>query len=111
MQEPQTLYRVKFNDPQDKTPVEVVCRYVGPSDFLGLVTLQDFVFNDQRKHVILPAEDLARKRFAKTKRLHIPYHHIINVEEFDDEPADLHNLPFVRPVQLVPESGKPKHEH
>lgn len=93
------LYRVRFFDRNEKDLTEVVVRSVAPSELFGLVCLEDFVFNDQRKFIILPEEDAARKKFAKTERLHIPYHNLAYVEEFLDEPTDVRNLPFVREVR------------
>ena len=97
-------YRVKFVERDEKQPFEVVVTYVGPSEFFGLIALEGFVFSDQKKFVILPEEDVARKRFGKTTRLHVPYHKIVFVEEFDEEPADLKNLPFIR--EIPAESSK-----
>jgi hypothetical protein len=92
------LYRVRFIDQSERKTVEVVVQSVNVSEFMGLVVLENFVFNDNRKLVILPEEDAARTRYGKTDRLHIPYHSLVFVEEFDDEPADLKHLPFVREV-------------
>jgi hypothetical protein len=103
--EPKKHFRVRFLDRDEKQPMEVVVTHVGPSDFFGLVCLQGFVFNDNKKLVILPDEDQMRKRFGKTERLHIPYHNLVYVEEFNDTPADLKNLPFLKEVQ------KPEIEH
>lgn len=93
-----TLFRVRFQNREDQKPFEVVVRSVGPSDFLGMICLEEFVFQDQLKHVILPAEDEARKRFSKVDRIFIPYHSIIFIEEFQQEDPDLKNLPFIREI-------------
>ncbi len=93
------LYRVRFFDQSERKIVEVLVERVEPSDLAGLVLLQGFVFRDQTKLVILPEEDEARQRFSKTHKLHIPYHAISFVEEFEDAPADIHKLPFVRKVE------------
>lgn len=96
--ESERLYRVRFNSKDGKDPSEVTVKNVYPSDFMGLVTLEGFVFKDQTKMVILPEEDEIRKRFNKTERLHIPYHQLVFVEEYNEQPADLKNLPFVREI-------------
>ena len=67
------LYRVKFQERGEK-PTTVVVERFGPSDHFGLVALEGFVFFDQTKFVVLPEEDETRKRFAKTERLHLPFH-------------------------------------
>jgi hypothetical protein len=107
---PQKLFRVRFQDRDSKEPQEVVVTTVRPSEFFGLVTLEGFVFNDHKKIVILPNEDAARKRFGKTQRLHLPYHNLIYLEEFDEEPADVKHLPFVREVPLHDAASSPESE-
>lgn len=92
------LFRVRFIDQSERKSVEVVVESVNVSEFMGLVVLEKFVFNDNKKLVILPEEEEARSRYAKTERLHIPYHCLVFVEEFDEEPADLKHLPFVKEV-------------
>lgn len=101
------LYRVRFQNREDKKPLEVVVRSVDSSEFMGLLVLEGFVFDDATKHVILPTEEEARKRFRNTDKLHIPYHNILFVEEFTESDKDLKNLPFVREVSKAPgpESG------
>ncbi len=97
----QKLYRVKFIDRDSKDPkdpLEVIVSSVGASEYFGLIALEGFIFKDQKKYVILPGEDAIRKRFGKTDRLHIPYHNIIYVEEYFDEPTDIKNLPFIKEV-------------
>ena len=93
------LFQVRFSMKDEKEPWEVTAKSVYPSDFMGLITIEDFVFRDQTKMVILPEEDQARKRFGKTEKLHIPYHQLIFIEEVDEDPADVKNLPFVRAVE------------
>jgi hypothetical protein len=96
------IYRVRFRDGEGKDPIEVTCQTVRPSELFGLVVLENLIFRDNTKFVILPAEDEARKRFAKTGRIHVPYHQLVMVEEFDEAPADVTKLPFVREVTASP---------
>ena len=92
------LFRVKFQERNEKAPTVVVVETFGPSEHLGLVALEKFVFFDQTKFVVLPDEDEIRKRFGKTERLHLPYHVLLSVEEFYEDEPDLKNLPFIREV-------------
>ena len=96
------LFRVRFLHREEPKFLEVVVKSVQPSQFTGLLTLQDFVFHDQAKHVILPSEDEARKRFSRTHRLHIPFHNIVSIEEFESSPVDVKHLPFVKEIDLHP---------
>lgn len=93
------LYRVKFQGKGDKSPVEVVVAKAYSSEFLGLISLEGFVFGDTTKRVILPAEDDARKRFHTVDRLHVPYHNIIYIEEFQEAGPNLQELPFMRGLE------------
>ena len=96
------LYKVRFQIRDSKNIHEVVVQSVGSSEFLGLLTLEGFVFNDQKKQVILPTEDDARKRFGNVNRLHIPYHNILCIEEFTAEKTDLKKLPFIKGLDQDP---------
>ncbi len=98
MSKKRRLFRVKFQERHEKAPITVVVESFAPSEHFGLVCLEKFVFFDQTKFVVLPEEDETRKRFSKTERLHIPYHGLISVEEFDEDEPDLKNLPFIRPL-------------
>jgi hypothetical protein len=96
------LYRVKFQERQEKQPTVVVVEQVGPSEYFGLIALERFVFFDQTKFVVLPDEDEMRKRFSRTERLHLPYHVLLSVEEFLEDDLDLKHLPFIREVPIEP---------
>ena len=98
-------YRVKFLYKDEPKPLEVIVGHVEASEFLGLLCLEGFIFTDQTKHVILPSEDDARKRFANTNRLHIPYHNVVYIEEFTEQSPDLKNLPFIKEVEQPDPSG------
>ena len=89
-------YRVKFQNKGEKTPSEVTVQHVSSSEIMGCIVLEDFVFIDQKKHVILPTEDDARKRYKDVKKLHIPYMSIIAVEEVEAVETDLSSLPFLK---------------
>ena len=101
------LYRVSFHAKPESEPFEIVVESVTASDFMGLVSLNGLVFNDVTKQVILPQEDKARKRFGKVRRLHIPYHSIICIEEFEEAPLDVENLPYIRGIMGPDEPGEP----
>lgn len=93
------LYRVRFMTKDENKPIEVVVKKVVSSEFLGLIMLEDFVFSDQRQQVILPSEDKMKKQYSDTKRLHVPYHNIISIEEFIPSKLDVKNLPFMRAAE------------
>ncbi|MDQ3234439.1 MAG: DUF1820 family protein, partial [Pseudobdellovibrionaceae bacterium] len=82
------IYRVRFVEKSQSAPIEALVRHVEPSTLPGLVCLSEFVFKDATKMIILPEEDAASKRFRNTISMHIPYHNILFVEEFHEEPVD-----------------------
>lgn len=96
--EARRLYRVRFMDKDEKVAVTVVAQKVEVSQFFGHIAISGFVFDDRKRHIILPDEDNVRKRFSKTKRLHIPYHNVIFVEEFNEELPNLKKLPFIKEI-------------
>ena len=67
--------------------------------------MSEFVFKDSLKKIILPEEDKASKRFRKTESLHVPYHNILFVEKLYDDPVDLEQLPFLKPLESDPNGG------
>jgi hypothetical protein len=93
------LYRVRFMTKEDNKPVEIVVKRVASSEFLGLIMLEDFVFSDTQQHVLLPSEERARRQYADTKRLHVPYHNILSIEEFHANRLDLKKFPFLRTAE------------
>lgn len=93
------MYRVRFMTKDDTKPVEVIVKRVVSSEFLGLIMLEDFIFSDAKQHVVLPSEDKVRRQYTDTKRLHVPYHNILSIEEFIPNKVDVKNLPFIRTAE------------
>lgn len=91
-----TLYRIKFHEIKGDKGLEVLAENVYSSELVGLITISNLIFRDQTNHVILPTEDEARKRYANTKKLHLPYHSIISIEETTPEKTNLKKLPFLK---------------
>ena len=56
---------------------------------LAFVSLSDFVFQS-RSTLLNPQDEYAKKRFQKTKSLHISIYNIISVEEVGEENEGLH---------------------
>ena len=58
--------------------MRVVASKVEASQFFGHIAIAGFVFDDRKKH--------------------IPYHHVVFVEEFNEESPNLKKLPFIKEV-------------
>ena len=91
-------YRVKFQEKGDKEPTTVIVEKFYPSDFLGLVTLEGFIFKEESSLVVLPGEDETRKRFENTDKLHIPYHVLLSIEEYREDLDEGEAVPFLKDV-------------
>lgn len=91
-------YRVRFMTKDDNKPVEVIVKRVMSSEFLGLIMLEDFVFSDNPQ-LVIPSEDKIRKQYTDTKRLHIPYHNILSIEEFNPNKGSLKKVPFLHTTE------------
>ena len=87
------LFRIKYTDKIEKKTIVLVAGKVVMSDFFGLIAIEQLIFSNQRKQIVLPEEDTIRMRFADTKKLHIPYHNIISIEEFLEDAPSLKKMP------------------
>ena len=74
------IYRILFRHESHK--IELYARRVFPSDFLGLVRIEDLIFfEDKNSLLINPMDDKIKKEFADTRVLHIPLHCLLRIEE------------------------------
>ena len=61
---------------------ELFCRKVIGSEMAyGFVEISDLVFETDESLVIDPTEERLREEFADVKRIHLPMHSVIRVEE------------------------------
>lgn len=95
-------YVVTWRDHRDGSVQTLRARDVGDSPLgLSFVAVRDFVFEDGP--IVNPAEESLRKRFEKTRTLHLSLYAILQIEEVGEEaPAlvfrnDKANLQLVRP--------------
>lgn len=95
MAESRRLFRIRFTDKVDKKTITLVAVKVSVSDFFGLIAIEQLVFTNDNKQIVLPEEDSMRKRYAATKRLHVPYHNVISIEEFIEDAPKLRKMPVL----------------
>ncbi|MDE3269573.1 MAG: DUF1820 family protein [Pseudomonadota bacterium] len=93
MADSRRLYRIKFTDKVEKKTITLIAAKVTVSDFFGLIAIEQLVFANNNKQIVLPEEDSIRQRYAATKRLHVPYHNVISIEEFIEDTPKLHKMP------------------
>ena len=106
MAEPRRLFRIRFTDKVEKKTVTLIAAKVTVSDFFGLIAIEQLVFTNNNKQIVLPEEDSIRKRYATTKRLHVPYHNVVSIEEFVEDAPKLRKMP----VLLRRDKDKPSDE-
>jgi hypothetical protein len=106
-----TLYRVVFQS--QGQIVELYARQVGQGGLFGFVEVEELVFGARSQVVVDPSEESLRAEFGDAKRLFLPLHAILRIEEVEKEgPArvrstsDAANLvtPFPIPI-LTPGKG------
>jgi hypothetical protein len=75
------LYRVTFLS--GGKSIELFAREVTTSALWGFVEVSGLMFDSGEGIVIDPTEERLREEFAGTKRLHLPMHSVVRVEEVD----------------------------
>ena len=78
---PLSLFRVIFMN-QGKS-YEILAREVEASDLFGFLEIRDLVFGEKSQVLVDPTEDGLRKEFEDTRRIILPMHSIVRIEELD----------------------------
>jgi hypothetical protein len=82
---PRTLYRVLFHN-QGKV-FEVYARAVLQGGLFGFIELEELVFGEKSALLVDPAEEGLRKEFENAKRVYIPMHSVIRIDELEKDAA------------------------
>ena len=64
---------------------EIYAREVYQSDMYGFIVIEDLVFGENTNLVVDPSEEKLKTEFKNVKRLFIPAHNIIRIDEVDKE--------------------------
>jgi len=64
---------------------EIFAKNVQQSNLFGFIEIEDLVFGEKSQVLVDPNEDSIKKEFENTKRIYIPVHSIIRLEEIDKE--------------------------
>jgi hypothetical protein len=75
------IYKVMFFN-QGKT-YELYAREIGQGGLYGFVQVEDLVFGERSAMVVDPAEEKLRDEFAGVKRIFIPMHAVIRIDEVE----------------------------
>ena len=79
------IYRIFFTS-QGKA-YELYARKVQAGDLMGFVEIEELVFGEKSSIVVDPSEDALRKEFSGVRRLHLPFHAIVRIDEVEKEGA------------------------
>lgn len=78
-----TIYKVVFQS-QGQT-VELYARHVAQGGLFGFVEVEDLIFGARSELVVDPAEEGLRTEYGGAKRLFLPLHAIVRIEEVERE--------------------------
>lgn len=76
-----TIYRIIFLNQNEI--YELYARYVGQSDMLGFIEIEELVFGEKSELVIDPTEERLRAEYAGVQRTYVPLHAIIRIDEVE----------------------------
>lgn len=103
-------YRVIFH--QQGQVVELYAHHVGPSGIFGFVEVEGLVFGAKSQMVVDPGEESLRNEFGGARRVHVPLHAVVRIDEVDVEgPSRIRaadgRSPTVRafPLPVLPAGG------
>jgi hypothetical protein len=78
-----TVFRIFFTS-QGKG-YELYARNVNQGDMYGFVEISEIVFGERSRIVVDPGEESLKNEFGNVRRLLIPYHAVIRIDEVEKE--------------------------
>ncbi len=99
--EARSLYRIIFQN-QSKT-FEIYAHGVGQSSLFGFIEVEELVFGKRSNILVDPSEDAIKQEFENTKRIYLPLHSIVRIDEMKKATAFR-----ARVVNLANEAGGEK---
>lgn len=82
-QQEKHIYRVQFHS--DDQLYDLYVSEIHNSSIFGFVELVDFHFGEKAQVVVDPTEDRLRNEFGNVRRVFIPLHHILRIDEVKKE--------------------------
>ena len=77
------MYKILFFN-QGKV-FELYARYISQGELYGFIEIEDLVFGEKTSLVVDPSEERLRSEFTGVKRLFLPIHAIIRIDEVEKE--------------------------
>jgi hypothetical protein len=78
-------YRVIFQ--QQGQVVELYAHHVGQGAIFGFVEIEDVIFGVKSQVVVDPGEESLRNEFGGAKRIYVPLHSVVRIDEVEHEGA------------------------
>ncbi|WP_240753873.1 DUF1820 family protein [Natronospirillum operosum] len=94
---------------QDKL-YEVYCRSMAQGDLYGFLEIEEFIFGERSNLVVDPGEEKLKNEFAGVRRSYIPLHHIVRIDEVEQEGTGKirdHKNPGGGSVTPFPQGARP----
>lgn len=103
-----TLFRISFANQEEIYEI-YVCS-VKESEIFGFLEVEELVFGEQSALVVDPSEEKLKMEFSGVKRVFIPMHSVIRIDEVTKQGTSKvrDNLGHFNTVRQFPGSGKPK---
>lgn len=81
----QPIYRISFF--QQGQVYEVFARQVSQGGLLGFVEIEDLLFGERSKVVVDPSEERLKSEFEGVRRIYVPMHAVIRIDEVERQGA------------------------
>lgn len=77
------LFRVTFHN--QSNVYEIYARGVSHGSLLGFVEIEHLVFGERSQVVVDPSEERLREEFRGVRRLYVPVHAVIRIDEVEKQ--------------------------
>jgi hypothetical protein len=79
----QSIYKVVFH--HQGQVVELYARQVGQGNLFGFVEVEGLIFGTRTTLVVDPSEESLKSEFGEAKRIYLPLHAVIRIDEVEHE--------------------------
>ncbi|MBL8021563.1 MAG: DUF1820 family protein [Leptospirales bacterium] len=95
--EKKTLFRILFMN--NGKAFDVYAKQVSQGNLFGFIEIEDLVFGKKSALLVDPTEDALRQEFEFTKRIYVPLHSVIRIEEVDKSTAGRPRIVALKPEE------------
>ncbi|MCB1054569.1 MAG: DUF1820 family protein [Acidobacteria bacterium] len=77
------VYKIIFQ--QQGEVFEIFARQVGQGGLFGFIEVEELLFGERSRLVVDPSEERLAREFEGVRRLHIPMHSVVRIDEVERE--------------------------